>query len=491
MNKSSLFASLALCLLVSLFGCAKRGHDSKGARAIDPATPIRILPEDAKVPMGGRLELQAIRNGAPDPGVHWELLDSKAGLLLSKGVLLAGTQPGSYWVVAKDPRRSSTEARVKVEVLLQPGPVNSARHAELFDPATGAWSTVGALNEARFDHGAVLLTDGRVFLVGGGKAEDGFGFDDSSRGEIFDPRTRVFKPCLAGMGMRRAGLLSILLKDGSVLMLGGGTTWNAGTGDDEERLRTVAEVYDPAADAFRYAGECLGGQRALSLSNGKVVVVGDKISVFDPATKRSLVLEHEILHGLRGFTLHEINGGKVLILGGATNWDGSTMIPLVNAWVLDPDQLTLSKRGEAVIPRWGHAAILKGREAWLLGGMAKHTFNPPLTFRGTPLGYGPQEPTPTTEILDLDSWTFRSGPKLSQPLRAMPWVRLPSGKFFLAGSQYPDDPSASAFLLDPATGLVQQLLPMAQPRRGHTMTLLSDGRVLVAGGTSSRPKGLF
>lgn len=491
MNKSRKLASLALCLLVSLFGCAKKGNGPKRARAIDPSMPIRILPENAKVPVGGRLELQAIRNGDPDPDIHWGLVNSKGGLLLSKGVLLAGTQPGFYWVVAKDPRRPSTEARTKVEIIIQPGPANSPRQAELFDPATGAWSPVGALMEARIDHGAALLPDGRVFLVGGSKVEDGFGFDDSSRGEIFDQRTLVFRPCLAGMGMQRTGPLAVPLKDGSVLILGGGTYWNAGIGADEERLRSVAEIYDPTTDVFRYAGECLGGQRALGLRNGKVVVVGDKISIFDPITKRSLTLEHEILHSLQGFTLHELSSGKVLILGGATNWDGSTMIPLANAWLLDPEQLTLSKRGEAVTPRWGHATIIKGHEAWLLGGMAKHTFNPPLTYRGTPLGYGPQEPTPTTEILDLDSWIFRAGPKLTQPLRPMPWVVLPSGKVFMAGSQYPDDPSASSYLLDPTTGMVQQVLPMSQPRRGHTMTLLPDGRVLVAGGLSTRPKGLF
>lgn len=59
--------------------------------------------------------------------------------------------------------------------------------AEVFDPALGRWTTVGPMRTARYDHMAILLPDGGVYVAGGQNAD---GYVDSA--EIFDPVTGLF-----------------------------------------------------------------------------------------------------------------------------------------------------------------------------------------------------------------------------------------------------------------------------------------------------------
>ena len=58
--------------------------------------------------------------------------------------------------------------------------------AELYDPATGFWTSTGTLNVARRSHTATLLEDGRVLVAGG--------YDGSYIGsaEVYDPGTGLW-----------------------------------------------------------------------------------------------------------------------------------------------------------------------------------------------------------------------------------------------------------------------------------------------------------
>ena len=59
--------------------------------------------------------------------------------------------------------------------------------AELWDPATGAWSTMASMQKARLYHGtAVLLPDGRVLSSGGGRPPSTNGVNNLDA-EIFSP----------------------------------------------------------------------------------------------------------------------------------------------------------------------------------------------------------------------------------------------------------------------------------------------------------------
>src|SRR5205823_5278151 len=62
------------------------------------------------------------------------------------------------------------------------------KEVEIFDPASGAFSTVGRLNEGHISPSATLLTDGRVVVAGGlVLTADGQAFTPSNTVELFDP----------------------------------------------------------------------------------------------------------------------------------------------------------------------------------------------------------------------------------------------------------------------------------------------------------------
>ena len=70
--------------------------------------------------------------------------------------------------------------------------------AELYDPATGSWSITGNLNEARQDHPATALPDGKVLVAGGWFVT----FPEYSA-ELYDPAQAsgialaLSRPCLS------------------------------------------------------------------------------------------------------------------------------------------------------------------------------------------------------------------------------------------------------------------------------------------------------
>ena len=67
------------------------------------------------------------------------------------------------------------------------------RTVEIWDPATGTWSTASALNVARSNNEAIVLRDGTVLVVGGAD-EDGL----LDTAEIYDPAKDIWAGPPAG-----------------------------------------------------------------------------------------------------------------------------------------------------------------------------------------------------------------------------------------------------------------------------------------------------
>ena len=87
---------------------------------------------------------------------------------------------------------------------------------EIFDPATGQWSSIENMDRPRAKHTATLLLDGRVMVVGGTMD----GTTPLASVEQFDPRTNRWT---SGGTIKEArwGHSTILLADGQALVVWG------------------------------------------------------------------------------------------------------------------------------------------------------------------------------------------------------------------------------------------------------------------------------
>jgi hypothetical protein len=95
--------------------------------------------------------------------------------------------------------------------------------------------------------------------------------------------------------------------------------------------------------------------------------------------------------------------------------------------------------------------------------------------------------TTLAELYDPGTGVFAPTGSLLQPIGGATATRLQDGRVLIAGgydtgATQLSDPSP-AELYDPATGKFTATGSLAQPRSGHTATLLADGEVLIAGGS--------
>ena len=105
--------------------------------------------------------------------------------------------------------------------------------AELYDPTTGTFTSVGSMTGPRAMHAAVLLGDGRVLICGGKNAFTSAG--NLATAELYDPATGKFT-ATGSLAEKRNGLAAVLLKSGKVLLVGGSSG---------SALLAGAELYQP------------------------------------------------------------------------------------------------------------------------------------------------------------------------------------------------------------------------------------------------------
>jgi len=152
--------------------------------------------------------------------------------------------------------------------------------ASLFDPAANTWSTAAVPLIARAFSTATTLDDGTVLAAGGSLADQ----TSSAAADLFDSKAAgtvgtlgVWSPTV-GLHEPRAEHDAVLLKDGKVLVLGGGSRRSTLALDLPASPLSSAELYDPTSRTWSAAAPMqtprAGNFTATALADGRVLVLG-------------------------------------------------------------------------------------------------------------------------------------------------------------------------------------------------------------------------
>ncbi len=142
--------------------------------------------------------------------------------------------------------------------------------AEIYDPAAGRFAAIKPLID-RSAAAAALLQDGRVLIAGGADVRKGRCLTASA--ELFDPKSNKFT-FTGSMKDPRAGATTMVLKDGRVLIAGGGQCSDA---EPKPSAFATAEIFDPQTGRFSLVGSMTADREddtATLLQDGRVLFTG-------------------------------------------------------------------------------------------------------------------------------------------------------------------------------------------------------------------------
>jgi len=280
-----MFAGRVLLLFVLAFAALAPSASAAGFTHWQPAgalsqprlSPMAALLQDGRVLVAGG----QVTQGTADTLASTELYDPATNTW-APGAPMAEHRTDASTVVLRDGR------------VLVAGGYRSDLHraiatAELYDPRTNTWAAAGSLIAPRARVGAVLLPDGRVLVAGVGNPA--LGAPAAPAAEIYDPATNAWT-ATGPMTTARTRPAVALLPGGRVLAAGGAQSGSLAT----------AEVYDPASNAWTPAAAMAAPRErpgVATLPDGRVLVAGGEFlhaplvvgdgslssaEVFDPAT---------------------------------------------------------------------------------------------------------------------------------------------------------------------------------------------------------------
>jgi len=255
--------------------------------------------------------------------------------------------------------------------------------AELYDPINGTWSTTGSMATARGHHTATLLPSGKVLVSGGTNTLPNTAGALVSA-ELYDPISGTWST-VGSLVSKRYAHTSTLLPSGKVLVAGGTSNGAA---------LATAEIFDPVSNTWAAAGTLATGRylhTATLLASGQILVMGGRgttplasAELFDPGlahdvkrTPNLLVINDYLLQptslmaGANGSSTNGVSGattatGFMPLLeanGGVANASAGNA-PVLQVQRLDNEQMRFVPNDETV--SWTDTMFFGSRTAFAL-----------------------------------------------------------------------------------------------------------------------------
>jgi uncharacterized repeat protein (TIGR01451 family) len=329
---------------------------------------------------------------------------------------------------------------------------------------------------SRVNHSATLLPDGRVLLVGGSGGMDASSTPAYATAELFDPATNTFSPTANNPTTNHSYSLATLLGNGQVLIAGGNDPLTGGNGNK------ACDLFDPTTNTFSAAAptnEIRYLFTFVTLPDGDALALGGNgpdgagsadAEEYDVASNTWTVLPNTMA---TTFILAQStvlpNGDVITEGGGYSSTAVSGFRPSTGAFsVLTP--LAQARQG-------GVATLLADATILVAGGQTQGT------------------PATLSEAEIFDPYT-NNGNGSSTPVGSMSTDRyyfatavpLPFGRAAIIGglSQSQNNtPVGPIDVYDPVSKTFSTPFSLATGRSGHTSTVLSNGKVLVTGGSDA------
>ena len=289
------------------------------------------------------------------------------------------------------------------------------------DRISVSWRQTSDMPDPRAEHVMAVLTDGSVLAVGGRSTRSG---EDILRSTaLLDPAGRTW--------IEVGGLLATRMRFGNIVPLPDGSALLAGGSDRSgNHILDSTERYVP-------------GQRAWVVSG----------SLSTPRADAPLVA---------------LADGRILISGGI----GEDSRFLATAEIYDPVTKEWLPTGSMPLPRADHELVrlLDGR-VLALGGSSPSA-----------------SAVSDVALFDARSGEWESAGRLINGRLQSASIVLPTGEVLVSGGHNGQEGVgrvvySATELYDPSAGTsVATMQPMTAPRAGHSLHLLSDGRVLALGG---------
>ena len=312
------------------------------------------------------------------------------------------------------------------------------------------WTKVGNMISERSGHTALLLSTGKVLIVGGRNTLH------NPNAELYIPSTKSWVT-VDSSSLNLVSEIATTLNNGKVLVLGS---------SESNPYTTSAELFDPITELWTKTGSMNlrhAYYQATLLNNGKVLVTGNiGAELYDPATGRWTITGNMTIYR-KYFTTTALDNGNVLVAGGYgydDNWDilNSTEVYNITTgrW---------RKTGNLVNVREHHTATKLDNGNVLIAGGVSAIFNN---------SYIPELYNPTTEL-----WT--TARSMNTMRLSHTATKLNNGKVMIVAG-YGSGNVLSAEIYDPVLDLWESTKNASTSRFQHAASILSDSTVLVCGG---------